>query len=76
MIIGADILFWPDGIAPLAETLETYFSLNKNLVVYIASRIRALWVEKKFEYELAIRNLKRTKMFEEGENKFFNIQCF
>mmetsp|Transcript_8183 Transcript_8183/g.713 ORF Transcript_8183/g.713 Transcript_8183/m.713 type:complete len:85 (+) Transcript_8183:335-589(+) len=45
-IIGADILYWPEGIAPLSETLETYFELNPKLEVYITSRIRSLWVER------------------------------
>ncbi|KRX00002.1 hypothetical protein PPERSA_05504 [Pseudocohnilembus persalinus] len=75
-IIGADILYWQDSIEPLAETLETYLQLNSDIKIYVASRIRAKWVERQFENQLLKRNLVRIEQFAEGSNRFFLIRKF
>ena len=58
VIIGADIMFWPDSILPLAETLSFLMGRFK-CKVFISGEIRANWSENTFVDSLQKHSLRR-----------------
>jgi len=73
ILMGADVIFWPESLIPLMLTIKETLDLNKDCLVLISFCSRSKSVDDRFYQKLEEYKLSKEVLFEDGNRYLFKI---